>query len=107
MTLSVIFFPGLSYAQPLETIDAAVVDYDNNQATVSVSWNYDQTISNYEIGCVKLYAKCFKVCKSESVTLSGITPLPNTHTALLYTLIAYDSDGEINNAIQIFVDLEN
>ena len=104
-TLSVFSFSGLAYAQPLETISTTVVEYDHNQAIVSISWNYDQTAASYEIGCVSCMPNVSKSVTSESITMLGIAPLPNTHTALLY-LIAYDSEGEINNAKQILINLE-
>ena len=99
-------FAGLAFAQPLETIDIAVIDYDYNQATVNIIWNYDQNVTNYEIGCVSCMPNISKSVESESITLSNVTPLPNTHYALLY-LIALDSNSEIITAKQIIVDLNN
>ena len=103
--LSVVSFTGLAHAQPLETIDIAVVDYDNDQATINIVWNYDQTTTNYEVGCVSCMPNISKSVGYEGVVLSGITPLPNTSNALLY-VIAFNSDGEINNAKQILIDLK-
>ena len=102
----VVSFTGLTYAQPLESIDATVVTYENNQAIVEIIWNYDQNITNYEIGCVSCMPNFSSNVETESITFSNITPLPDTHYALLY-LIALDSDSEIITAKQIVVDLNN
>ena len=104
--LSIVFFSGLSYAQPLESINTTVLDYDNNHATISIDWNYDQDVANYEIGCISCMPNISQFVTSEGVTLSDVTPLPNTHYALLY-LIALDSNNEIITAKQIIVDLNN
>ena len=44
--------------------------------------------------------------ESENITMFNITPLPNTHNAILY-LIAFNSDNETIAAKQIIVNLEN
>ena len=101
-----ISFTGLVYAQPLEFIDATVISYEDNQATVKINWNSDPNIANYEIGCVSCMPNFSNYVETESITLSNVTPLPNTHYALLY-LIALDSNGEIITAKQIIIDLDN
>ena len=102
----IVSFTGLAYAQPLESINATVVTYENNQAIVEITWNHDQNITNYEIGCVSCMPNFSNFIETESITLSNVTPLPNTHYALLY-LIALDSNSEIITAKQIIVDLNN
>ena len=102
----VVSFTGLAYAQPLESIDATVVTYENNQAIIEITWNYDKNITNYEIGCVSCMPNFSNFVETESITLSNVTPLPNTHYALLY-LIALDSNNDIIAAKQIFIDLEH
>ena len=105
-TFFVASFIGLAYAQPLESIDATVVTYENNQAIVEITWNHDPNITSYEIGCVSCMPNLSNFVDAESITLSNVTPLPNTHQALLY-LIALDSDNEIITAKQIIIDLDN
>ena len=101
----VVSFTGLAHAQPLESIDATVVTYDDNQAMVEIAWNTDPNIANYEIGCVSCMPNFSNYVETESITLSNVTPLPNTHYALLY-VIALDSNNEIITAKQIIIDLD-
>ena len=105
-TLFAFSFIGLTYAQPLDSIDVSVKYYENNHAVVEINWNSDENIANYEVGCVSCMPNFSESVSVERVTLSGITPLPNTHDALLY-VIALNSDDEIITATQIIVDLEN
>ena len=105
-TLFAASFVGLASAEPLETIDIVILDYENNKASVSITWNYDESIANYEIGCVSCIPNISKSVSSENIILTGVTPLPNTQNAMMY-LIAYDSNGEIINAKQLLVNLSN
>lgn len=97
---------GLAYAEPFENIQSSVLDYTENTATVQISWNQDETASSYEIGCVSCFPNTEESTSSTSITLSEITTFPNSSIAMLYGL-AYDLEGNLIAAKQIFVNLES
>jgi len=95
---------GLAYAQPLTDIEVDILDYTNDAAIAKISWNADQTVTKYEIGCVSCSPNITKYTTGNSFTLTNITVLPNSSYAVLY-LLAYDSENELINAKQVFLDL--
>ena len=105
-TFFALSFVGLTYAQPLDSIDVTVLQYENNQAILEIYWNSYENILNYEIGCVSCMPNFSHYVDANHITISDVTPLPNTHNAMLY-VIALDSDDEIIAAKQIIVNLEN
>ena len=94
----------MAYAQPFETIDVKIIDYEQDRATISITWDHDGTIENYEIGCVSCMPNITEFVSSNNVVLNDVTPLPNTTNAMLY-LIAYGPEGEIVSAKQLLIDL--
>ena len=99
-----VFGVGMAYAEPLEDVLTSVSDYDDNSATVRLDWNHDAMAKKYEVGCVSCIPNVVKFTTGDSFTLTNVTVLPNSSTAMLY-IIAYDSDDEIINARQILVDI--
>ncbi len=95
---------GLVYAEPLDEVMIEVLEIDDNSATVEISWNQDESVSQYEIGCVSCSPNTSETTTENNIVLSNLTSIGNNSTVLLY-IIAYDSDNEIINAEQIFVEL--
>ena len=95
---------GFAYAEPLENIRTEVLEFDGNSATIEISWNHDELISEYEIGCVSCSPNISETTIEDNIILSNLTSIGDNSTVLLY-LIAYDSENEIVNAEQIFVEL--
>ncbi len=99
-----VFGMGLAYAEPMENIQTSVLDYSNNTATVQITWNADDDISSYQIGCVSCFPNTVESTSENSIIVSNVTPFPNGSIAMLYGL-AYDLQNEIVSAKQIFVNL--
>ncbi len=95
---------GLAYAQPLVDIEMEILDHTNDTATVKLSWNADQAVTKYEIGCVSCSPNISKHTTGNDFTLSNITVFPNTSFAMLY-ILAFDSENELINAKQIILYL--
>ena len=93
-----------AYAQSLDDVNISVLDYDNNHATIQLSWSADSTISQYEVGCVSCIPNMSQNTFDNSITLHEITPLPNSTIVMLY-IIAYDSEMEIIAVKQVIVDV--
>lgn len=100
-----VFSIGLAYAEPLDETSVMVWEYDRNSATVQITWNHDETVAKYEMGCVSCIPNTSEYTTEDSITLDNVTPFPNTAKVMLY-LIAYDSDNEIINAKQRLVSLD-
>jgi len=98
------FSVGMAYADPLENIQTSVLDYANNTATVQITWNVDENISSYKIGCVSCFPNTVDFTSENSVTINNVTTFPNSSTAMLYAL-AYDLENNLIAAKQIFVNL--
>ena len=98
-----IFGVGIAYAEPLEDIQTSVLDYENNYATVQLTWNFDDAISNYEIGCVSCIPNFSESTTNSEIILQNITSLENG-LALLY-IIAYGDNDEIITAKQVTLEL--
>ena len=95
---------GMAYAEPLENIQTTVLDYTNSTATVEISWNTDDSVSSYQIGCVSCFPNTVDTTSDNSVVINNVTPFPNGSLAVLYG-IAYDIENNIVAAKQIFVNL--
>ena len=96
---------GLAYAEPLEEIKTEIIEHDGNSADVKISWNQDDTVFQYEVGCVSCFPNVSETTIENSIILNDITSVGEKSTALLY-VIAYNSDNEVIKANQIFVELE-
>lgn len=108
LTMFVVGSAALAHAEPLEKIKTSVLDYDenNSSAIILLSWNLDETVAKYKVGCVSCMPNSEGFTTEKSFTMNDVTPLPNSSKAVLY-VIAYDSDEEITSAKQILVDIRN
>jgi hypothetical protein len=99
-----VFGVGMAYAEPLENVQTSVLDYTDNTATVKITWNADENISSYKIGCVSCFPNTVESTSENSITISNVTPFPNGSVAMLYGL-AYDLENNLVSAKQIFINL--
>ena len=95
---------GFAFADPLDNVRTEVLEFDGNSATIKISWNQEESISEYEVGCVSCSPNISETTTKDNIILSNLTSIGDNSTVLLY-LIAYDSENEIVNAEQIFVEL--
>jgi len=93
-----------AFAESLDNIRTSVLNNSDNSATVKITWNHDDQATNYKIGCVSCNPNTDKFTTGNSITLSNVTPFPNSSNAMLY-VIAYDSENEIISAKQLIVNL--
>ncbi len=93
-----------AFAEPLDNIEIFVSNYDNNSATVDITWNHDDKATNYKIGCVSCNPNIVEFTTSDNVTLNNVTSFPNISYAMLY-VITYDSQNEMISAKQLIVNL--
>lgn len=94
---------GTAYAQPLDDINATVFEYDDPLASVHLTWNHDDSISSYEIGCVSCIPNFSENTSNDDIVLYGITSLENG-IAVLY-VIAYYDNSEMITAKQVMLEL--
>ncbi len=99
-----VFGMGLAYAEPLGNIQTSVLDYTDNSATVQITWDADDDVSSYKIGCVSCFPNIVESTTGNSIIISDVTPFPNGSMAMLYGL-AYDIENNLISAKQIFVNL--
>jgi len=95
----------MAYAEPFEYVQAQVLDYDGNSATVQLDWNHDEMTKKYEIGCVSCIPNVVHFSSGTSFTMKNVTGFSSSLTAMFY-IIAYDSNDEIINAKQILTNLD-
>ena len=99
-----IFGMGMAYAEPLEHVQTSVLNYTNSAATVEITWNEDENVSSYQIGCVSCFPNTVESTTENNVLLNNVTAFPNGSIAVLYGL-AFDFDNEIIAAKQIILNL--
>ncbi len=92
-----------AYAQPLEDVTATLLESGNSGASVQLTWNHDDAVSDYEVGCVSCMPNFSENTDNDEIVLSGITSLDNGK-AILY-VIAHDGNGEVIVAKQILLEL--
>ena len=104
---ALLFITGItySYAEPLDTLKASVLEYDGSSATVELTWNVNDSISNYDVGCVSCVPNTVQNTSSSNIIVDGVTPFTDSSTAMLYVL-AYNSENEVIQAKQIILNLE-
>ena len=95
---------GIAYAEPLENVQTTVLDFSNNTATVKITWDADETVSSYKIGCVSCFPHIIESTTENTIVIGNVTSFPNSSLAMLYG-IAFDLEEEIISAKQILVDL--
>jgi len=91
------------YAQPLEDVSATVLESEDSGVSVQLTWNHDDTVSDYEIGCVSCIPNFSESTVNDEIVLQNVTSLKNG-LAILY-IIAYDNNDEIIVVKQILVNL--
>lgn len=94
---------GTAYAQPLDDITTTVLEFENSTASIQFTWNPDDAVSNYEIGCVSCIPNFSESTTNNEIILQNITSLENG-LAVLY-IIAYDDNGEMITAKQVTLEL--
>ena len=93
-----------SYAEPFDGMTATVVGFDGNSAQVQLSWNSDESASNYNVGCVSCMPHIVQNTAESNIIVENVTAFPNSSIAMLY-VIAYDVENELINAKQIILNL--
>ena len=93
-----------AYAEPLDSVSTYVSNYDGYSATVEITWNNDDSVKNYKVGCVSCTPNIVEFTTSNSMTIDNVTPFPNGSYALLY-VISYDFQNNIITAKQLIVNL--
>jgi len=92
---------GTAYAEPLENI--TVLETGGSTSSLQIIWNHDDSVSDYEIGCVSCMPNLSESTTHDEIILDKITTLDNGF-AILY-LIAYNSHDEIITAKQVIIKL--
>ena len=100
-----LFSIGIAYGEPLDDMKTSILNDDGNSAEIQLTWNNDQKVSKYEVGCVSCIPNIVQTTQDSSISLSNITSLPEGSLAVLYA-IAYDFENEIIAAKQIIIDLK-
>ena len=93
-----------AFAESVNDVIITVIDYDGASATVEATWNSDD-VATFELGCVSCMPNFSETTSTSSLSLEGVTSLPNNSNAVLY-LLGFDMDGELIHAEQILVNLE-
>lgn len=96
-------FVGTAFAEPLDEINASVIEVSDSLAKVEISWNHDSKVSMYNIGCVSCIPNISKSTSEDYVVLENVTAL-NNGFAILY-VIAYDFSDEIIKAKQVILNI--
>lgn len=100
-----LFSMSMAYAEPLDDIHTSVLNYDNNTATIKITWSQDEKATQYQIGCVSCIPNTVEFTTENNIIINNVTPLQNASMAILYVL-AYDLENKIITGKQIFIDLE-
>ena len=94
---------GAVFAEPLDEVNASLIDVSNSTAIVEISWNHDNEVSMYNIGCVSCIPNISESTFEDSLILENVTALDNGF-AILY-VIAYDFSEEIVAAKQVLLNI--
>ena len=93
-----------AFAEPLDSVNTYISNYDGDSATVEITWNNDDSVKNYKVGCVSCTPNIVEFTTGNSTTIDNVTPFPNGSYALLY-VISYDHENNIITAKQLIVNL--
>ncbi len=96
-------FGTVAYAQPLDDITTTVLEFEDSAASVQLTWNHDNDISNYEVGCVSCIPNFSENTIQDEIVLQNVTSLENG-LAILY-IIAYDDNDEVVSVKQVMLKL--
>ena len=99
-----VIFGNQAFAESLDNVQTSISNYENNSATIQVTWNYDAGTVNYKVGCVSCNPNTAEFTTDDNIILHNVTPFPNSSFAMLY-VISYDSQNDIIFAKQLIVDL--
>lgn len=91
------------YAQPLDDVTTTILESEGSVASVQLTWNHDDAISNYEVGCVSCIPNFSNNTMNDDMFLQNVTSLKNG-LVILY-IVAYDNNDEILMAKQILLEL--
>jgi len=94
---------GTAYAQPLDDITTTVLEFEDSTASVQLTWNHDDDVSNYEIGCVSCIPNFSENTIHDEIVLQNVTSLENG-LAVLY-IVAYDNNDEVISVKQVMLKL--
>jgi len=94
---------GAAHAESLDDVSATILEFDGTSASVKLTWNHDDVVHDYDVGCVSCIPNFSEKTNQDEIVLQNITSFTN-HNALLY-IIAYDNNSEIITAKQIIVEL--
>lgn len=99
--LVLIGFVGVSYAEPLSNINTEILNVNDSDTSIQISWNHDESVDKYEAGCVSCIPNTSQTTTADFVLLQDISALRDGH-AILY-IVAYDASDEIITAKQIIL----
>jgi hypothetical protein len=94
----------LAYAEPLNGVMTEILEFNDNSATVKISWSQDDAVFQYKIGCVSCFPNISEITTENNIILDNVTSIGDAYMAMLYVM-AYDSNNEIIDVKQIFVEL--
>ena len=103
--MSLIFLTtGMAYAEPFQNLETSIVEITDNTATLKITWDPDESVSYYKIGCVSCFPHITTSTTENLVVIGNVTSFPTTSMGMLYG-IAYNFEEEIISAKQILVNL--
>ena len=91
------------YAQPLDDVTTTTQKSENFDTSVQLTWNHDDSVSNYEIGCVSCIPNFSVNTVNDEIILQNVTALENG-LAIFY-IIAHDNNDEIIMVKQILFEI--
>ena len=92
------------YAQPLNDVTTTILESEDSDVSVQLTWNHDDAVSDYEIGCVSCIPNFSENIVDDEIVLQNVTSLENG-LAIFY-IIAYDNNDEIIMVKQILLELD-
>jgi hypothetical protein len=92
----------VAYAQPLDDVTATMLESENFGISVQLTWNHDDAVSDYEVGCVSCIPNFSENTVNDEIVLQNVTSLENG-LAIFY-VIAYDSNDEILAVKQVLLE---
>jgi len=92
------------YAQPLDDVTAIMLESENSGVSVQLTWNHDDAVSEYEVGCVSCIPNFSEYTVDDEMVLQNVTSLENG-LAIFY-IIAYDSSDEVIIVKQVLLQLD-
>ena len=104
LLFSIVIGSAHAQQQPLDDVSAVITNTDGNIVTIQFTWNHDDTVSHYEVGCVSCIPNIKQTTIQDTITLSGVTLLEDG-SVLLY-ILAYDEGNIHINVKQILLTLK-